>query len=86
MFADGIPGFNARLIALPSTGAVVVELVSTSRIVAPFPADVQSYIVMVAGAGSAAKQSAAAREMIKFLTSPAAQPVIKAKGMERQGN
>jgi molybdate transport system substrate-binding protein len=54
------------------------------EVLAQFPADVQSYIVMVAGAGSAARQGAVARDLIKFLTSPAALPVIKAKGMERQ--
>ena len=51
---------------------------------APFPADVQSYIVMVAGANSGARQSAAAKDLIAFLTSPAALPAIKANGMERQ--
>jgi molybdate transport system substrate-binding protein len=48
-----------------------------------FPSDVQSYIVMAAAVGSSAKQGAAARDLVKFLTSPAALPVIKAKGMER---
>ena len=48
-----------------------------------FPADVQSYIVMVAGVGANAKQGAAARDLVKFLTAPAQLPVIKAKGMER---
>jgi len=48
-----------------------------------FPADVQSYITMATAAGSKAKQTMAARDLIKFLTAPAALPVIKAKGMER---
>jgi len=48
-----------------------------------FPADVQTYITMAAGVGATAKQGAAARELIKFLTAPAALPAIKAKGMER---
>jgi len=48
-----------------------------------FPSEVQSYIVMAAGASPNAKQSAAARELIKFLTSAEVLPVIKAKGMER---
>jgi len=49
-----------------------------------FPSDVQSYIVMTAGVSSNAKQGAAARDLIKFLMSPTALPVLKAKGMERQ--
>jgi molybdate transport system substrate-binding protein len=48
-----------------------------------FPAEVQSYIVMVAGAGSTSKHGDAARSLIKYLAAPAALPVIKAKGMER---
>lgn len=59
---------------LPAKG---VDLVGT------FPADVQSYIVMVAGVGSKATQRAAATELIKFLTGPAALPTIKKGGMER---
>jgi molybdate transport system substrate-binding protein len=47
-----------------------------------FPAELQSYVVIGAGVSAAAKQGAAARELIKYLTSPAALPVIKAKGME----
>lgn len=53
------------------------------EVMAPFPAEVQSYIVMVAGAASGTRQSAAARELITFMNSPSALPVIKAKGMER---
>jgi molybdate transport system substrate-binding protein len=49
-----------------------------------FPAEVQSYIVMVAGVSTAAAQGKAARDLIAFLTAPTALPVIKAKGMEVQ--
>jgi len=55
-----------------------------AQVLGNFPADVQSYIVMVGGVNSASKQSPAARDLITFVTSPAALPVIKAKGMERQ--
>jgi len=48
-----------------------------------FPADVQTYIVMVGGVSAAAKHGDAARELIKYVTAPAALPVLKAKGMER---
>src|SRR6185436_1407759 len=40
-----------------------------------FPSEEQSYIVMAAGTSPRAKQSAAARELIKFRTSPDALPV-----------
>jgi molybdate transport system substrate-binding protein len=48
-----------------------------------FPAEVQSYIVMTAGVASSATQAAVARDLIKYLTAPAAFSVIQAKGMER---
>jgi molybdate transport system substrate-binding protein len=53
------------------------------QVLGNFPADVQSYIVMVGGVNSASRQTAAAKDLIKFATAPAALPVIKAKGMER---
>ena len=48
-----------------------------------FPVDVQGYVVMVGGVSANAAQSAAARDLIRFLTAPAALTVIKKKGMER---
>ena len=51
-------------------------------LVGPLPAELQTYISFVAGVGAAAKEADAARALIKFLTAPAAVPVIKAKGME----
>jgi molybdate transport system substrate-binding protein len=53
------------------------------EVLGTFPADVQGYVVMVAGVNPAAAQSAASRELIKFIMAPAALPVIKKKGMER---
>jgi molybdate transport system substrate-binding protein len=54
-----------------------------AEMLAPFPADVQSYITMVGGASAASKHAAAAKDLIAFFTAPAALPVVKAKGMER---
>jgi molybdate transport system substrate-binding protein len=48
-----------------------------------FPADVQTFITMAGGVNPKAKQGVAARDFLKFLTSPATLPTIKAKGMER---
>ena len=56
--------------------------ISGAELLAPFPADVQSYVVMTAGVGAAAKERAAAAELIRFLKAPAALPVIAKKGME----
>jgi molybdate transport system substrate-binding protein len=52
------------------------------QLAGPFPADVQSYLVFSAVVSSASKNADAAKALIKFLTSPVAPPVLKAKGME----
>ena len=53
------------------------------ELVGAFPADIQSYVIMVAGVGTSAKEKSAAKSLIEFLTAPANLSVIKAKGMER---
>ncbi len=50
--------------------------------VGPLPAELQSYIVLTGGIGSSAKEKAAAEALMRYLTTPAAISVIKAKGME----
>jgi len=62
----------------------VSELLPVSGIdfVGPLPADIQQITVFSAGVHVAAKQSDAARALVKFLTAPAAAPVIRKKGME----
>jgi molybdate transport system substrate-binding protein len=49
---------------------------------APLPVDIQTYTTFSAGVSAASKESNAAGSLIKFLTAPAAIPVIRAKGME----
>lgn len=51
-------------------------------VVGPFPTELQDYVTMVAGAGTAAREPAAAAALIELLTSERARPVLKAKGME----
>lgn len=58
---------------LPVKGAVLVG---------PLPAEIQNFTVYAAGAATQAKDPAAARSLVKFLSGPHALPIIKAKGME----
>jgi len=51
-------------------------------LVGPLPAEIQNFTVYSAGVGTAARDSAAARALVKFLAGPHAGPIIKAKGME----
>lgn len=57
-------------------GAAGVELAG------PLPAELQHYTVFSAGVVTGAKEAEPAKALLKFLTAPAAVPVIKAKGME----
>jgi molybdate transport system substrate-binding protein len=53
-----------------------------AELVGPIPRELQSYIVFTAAVSPQSAHPQAARELIKLLTSPAAVPLIKAKGME----
>ena len=48
----------------------------------PLPPDIQTYTTFAAGISTTAKNAEAAAALIKFLTTPEAKAVIKAKGME----
>lgn len=64
--------------------ATVPTIVATPglELVGPLPAELQTYISITAGVSTGAKEPEAAQSLIKFLSSPAAVAVIKAKGME----
>jgi molybdate transport system substrate-binding protein len=51
-------------------------------LVGPLPAAIQNFTVYAAGVGAAAKDSAAAKTLVKFLAGPHARAIIEAKGME----
>src|SRR5262249_61369312 len=61
---------------LPSAGA---------ELVGPFPAEIQLTPSFATAIGANARQSEPAKALIKFLTSPAAAPVFKAKGLDPAG-
>jgi molybdate transport system substrate-binding protein len=63
---------------------LIPELASVSgiEIVGPLPPDIQTYIVLTGGVSTNAKDKAAGQAFIKYLTTPAAISVIKAKRME----
>ena len=53
------------------------------EVLGPLPAQVQSYVRFSIGVSSASRQPEAARALARFLTSPAAAPAFKARGLER---
>lgn len=52
------------------------------ELVGPLPPDIQQITVFSAGLHARARSPDAARALVKFLTAPAAAPVIRRKGME----
>jgi molybdate transport system substrate-binding protein len=66
-------------------GMVVITQILTTPgvdLVGPLPPEIQSYVVFTAGVSANSKVPAAAEQLMKFLTGPAAIPVIRAQGME----
>jgi molybdate transport system substrate-binding protein len=53
------------------------------KLVGPLPPDIQNYTTYAAAVSKEAKQPDAAHALIKLLTGPAADSVLKARGMER---
>ena len=77
---DTLRSGNAELGVLPISEILALPGV---ELAGAFPPDIQTYIVMVAGVSAKTRQTGAVRELIDFLTAPAAAPVITARGMER---
>jgi molybdate transport system substrate-binding protein len=63
---------------------LVSDIVSTPGVdlFGPLPASLQNYVMQTAAVGATAKQPAQAAALIKYLASPAAGAVFKAKGFE----
>lgn len=60
--------------------------VKSVTLVGPLPAEIQNFTIYSAGVGTAAKNAAAAADLVKFLSGPHALAIIKAKGMEPAGS
>ena len=76
---QGVRNGEAELIFVYTSQLLSVDGV---ELVGPFPPELQNFNVFMAGVATAAKQPEAAKALIKFLRSPDAVAVIKAKGME----
>jgi molybdate transport system substrate-binding protein len=76
---EAVASGAAELGILPVSEILPVKGV---ELLGEFPKEVQEYAVSVGGVSAAAKQATVAKDLIKFLTAPAAAPVIRKKGME----
>ncbi len=76
--AQAVPSGQAEMIVV--TMSVIVA--GAAEPVGPVPSELQFYNRFAAAVSANAKQAEAAKALIKFLTAPAAAPVIRAKGLE----
>jgi molybdate transport system substrate-binding protein len=70
-------------------GVLVITQIMTTpgiELAGPLPQEIQYYITFTAGVSAGSKNPEAARQLIRFLTGPAAEPVIRAQGMEPAKN
>ena len=63
-------------------GAIATIFAPGVDLVGPIPAELQRYIQFAAGVSTGAREREVAAAFIKFVTAPAAAPVLKAKAME----
>jgi molybdate transport system substrate-binding protein len=83
-----MPGdYNVEVVADGDAELVVVVASRISGVrgvalVGRIPEELQTWIGFTAGVGTLSKQPEAARAMVRFLTSPQAEPVLKSMGIE----
>jgi len=80
LVGEAVAGGEAEIGILPISEILAIRGV---EVLGTFPTDVQGYAEMVGGVAAGAKESRAANDLLRFMTAPAALPVIKKKGMER---
>jgi len=64
------------------TGIGPILAATDAEFVGGFPSELQVYIVFTAGVNAASTQPEASRELIRFITTPAAAKVLKATGVD----
>jgi len=78
--AQAVARSEAELGVAPATEIIPV---AGAEVLGTFPREIQDYVVLVGGIGTGARNAAAARELLAFVTAPAADAVVKRTGMER---
>jgi molybdate transport system substrate-binding protein len=73
-----VPSGEAEMIVV----TISIIVAGAAELVGPVPTELQFYNSFAAGVGTDAKQAETAKQLIKFITGPAAVAVLKASGME----
>lgn len=76
------PALAAGEVELAIAGIPTLLSTKGVQIVGPLPGELQNWLVNTAGVSAAAKEPDAAKAVIKYLGTPEAAAVIKARGME----
>jgi molybdate transport system substrate-binding protein len=84
------PLASSEVVPSVAKGEVELAVISPPAILAEpgvelvgiLPKDLQQYVVYTAGVSAAAREAGAAKALLKYLTTPAALVVMKAKGLE----
>ena len=76
------PALAAGEVELAIAGIPTLLSTKGVQIVGPLPGELENWLVNTAGVSAAAKEPDAAKALIKYLATPEAAAVIKAKGME----
>jgi len=84
------PLASSAVVSSVAKGEVELAVISPPAILAEpgvelvgiMPKELQQYVVYTAGVSAAAKEADAAKALLKYLTTPAAMSVMKAKGLE----
>ena len=79
------PALAAGEVELAIAGIPTLLSTKGVQIVGPLPGELQNWLVNTAGVSAAAKEPDAAKALIKYLATPEAAAVIRAKGMEPLG-
>ena len=72
-----------RELDILASGMGVIMEMPEADFVGGLPPEVQGYVKFAIGVSAASQEPETARALVRFLTSPAATPAFKAKGMER---
>ena len=81
---DGLArAIAAEEVELGVTGIGPILAMASGEFVGAVPREIQSYVVFTAGVAASAKDAAAAKALLQFMTGPDAAAVFKAKGMDR---
>jgi molybdate transport system substrate-binding protein len=78
--AQAVANGEAELGVAPATEIIPVK---GAEVLGTFPAEIQDYVVLIGGVGNSARNPAPAKELLTYVTAPAADAVVRQTGMER---